>query len=231
MWKTEPDQGMFAVTGDKNFWAATQEDADWLVEVLDSATNTVYKLFCQNPACNGFNGFITRAAEDAKKTVYPCDECGKPMTRKTPGTPGAIASEKPSVGAAHGNFPGVASPVITNPVITKQHLDSTGMARPNVASPTGNMARIRAMQAMPKRNKVSLEEMVDLVKNQGPSRTPESSPEEARYAPGRLAELESKIQLLDSRVVKLESEIVAQAETFQVMMSMVEDLSAGAKTT
>jgi hypothetical protein len=171
--------------------------------------------------CKGYDGYITRAAEDAKKTVYLCDECNKPMTRKTPGTPGAIASEKPTVGAAHGNFPGIAQPAVTNPVIAKQHLDSTGMARPNVANPTGNMARIKAMQT--KRPKVSLEEMVELVKNPAPVLVPH--PVEG------VAELRATVQSLETRINKLESEAVAQAETFEVMMGMMESLSIGAKTT
>lgn len=230
MWKVEPDQGMFAVIGEKKYWAANEADANWLVEVLDAATNTVYKLFCQNKQCNGFDGYITRAAEEAKKTVYSCDECGKPMVRKIPGTPGAIASEKPTVAIAHGNFPGVAEQRITNPVKTQQHADSAGMARSGGAvNNNPNLAGIRAGVG-PKRNTVDLDQITALL--QGGKTEVEiphvvgKGPELQPNLPDWVEEMRGRLHSLEERTSKLESEGVAQAETFQVVMTSLEEFMA-----
>lgn len=99
MWEIKPEGGKFVITGvegteTKRYWAENQADGDWLVAVLDEATQTVVKLFCKHKSCKGYGGFITRVAQDARKTMYVCDECGKPMTRKVPGEDGEDASEK-----------------------------------------------------------------------------------------------------------------------------------------
>ena len=83
MWAvTAKDSGFQVSNGEKTFTATAKEDAEWLATALDEVTNTVVKLFCQNKGCKGFGGYITRTAADSKKTMYPCDDCGKPMTRK-----------------------------------------------------------------------------------------------------------------------------------------------------
>lgn len=92
----EPD--VWYVTSDDRsriFAARGRENADWLAGVLDDATNSVVRLYCETVGCGGCGGFITRAAGDARKTVYACDECGKPMVRKAPPAIG-IVSEKQS---------------------------------------------------------------------------------------------------------------------------------------
>lgn len=57
-------------------------DAEWLAEILESATDTVVKLHCINASCPDVGGYITRTAADARKSVHACDSCGKPMVRK-----------------------------------------------------------------------------------------------------------------------------------------------------
>ncbi len=39
------------------------------------------KLVCRNPNCSDKGGFITRPIEDARKNLYACDTCHKPMER------------------------------------------------------------------------------------------------------------------------------------------------------
>ena len=95
MWEITPRNSLtssslaFEVSdGEKKFGATSKEDAEWLATALDEATNTVVKLYCQNKQCKGLGGYITRTASDAKKSMYACDDCGKPMTRKALEEPG-----------------------------------------------------------------------------------------------------------------------------------------------
>lgn len=107
MWNVTPSEepNMFLVVADDKsrvFIADGQENADWLAGVLDDATDTIVKLYCQTVTCGSFGGFITRAAQEARKNVFFCDECSKPMVRKAVGP----ASEKQS---------GLVPLLVTNP--------------------------------------------------------------------------------------------------------------------
>lgn len=101
MWQVFPVTGTqdFTVSeegGNRSFLSTNREDADWLCTVLDEATNTTVKLYCQTAGCAGKGGFITRSAADAKKNVFACDECGKAMVRQTTTTP-ALPKPAPAV--------------------------------------------------------------------------------------------------------------------------------------
>lgn len=238
MWKVESEQGMFAVSGvdgteTKKFWASNKADGEWLMEVLDEATNTVVKLFCQNKGCKGFGGFITRTAQDARKTMYTCDDCGKPMTRKIKGEFGETTSEKQGQTRQPQTVP--------------------------VSGDNSGMAKVRAMQTgtVPKpaglpQGMNSLEQLAkwggkghpvpgvgtSLVDEQPDEVEPASKVLEAplsrvgaKALEDRIIQSEESIRLLEERIAKMEAESVSQAEAFQAMTEVVEGLlAAGAKT-
>lgn len=70
----------------------TDSDAEWLAEIIESATDTVVKLSCQNPTCRDVGGYIMRAASEARRVVHSCDTCGKPMLR-APKSPTASSAK------------------------------------------------------------------------------------------------------------------------------------------
>lgn len=85
MWEVRKNPpGVAGMRDGRHLFIQVQNDSDaeWLCEILESATDTVIKLFCQTATCKDKGGFITRAATEAKRVVNSCDTCGQPMTRK-----------------------------------------------------------------------------------------------------------------------------------------------------
>jgi hypothetical protein len=209
MWKFEQEGELFSVVGPEHkFWAANKADAEWLTEVLDEATNTVVKLHCQNKLCKGFGGFITRTAQDAKKTMYVCDECGKPMMRLITGASEKQTAKQVEIDVSLGRpqTPG-QSPLPMSGRPTREHI-ATIMGQKVPAAPVVPTTPVPAAIAAP-----VADAAITALK-------------------AKVAELEVQNRQLDVRVGKLEREAMAQAETFQGVMTAMESFmsNAGAQT-
>lgn len=103
MWSvSKTKSGPFYVVSGKyqdhsmGFLTEREEDAKWLVQILDAATDTTVRLVCHNDACVGKGGYITRTGADAAKNVYICDVCGKPLARGRVPEVGLVAPTQPS---------------------------------------------------------------------------------------------------------------------------------------
>jgi predicted nucleic acid-binding Zn-ribbon protein len=212
---------MFAVSGvdgteTKKFWTNNKADGEWLMEVLDEATNTVVKLFCQNKACKGFGGYITRTAADSRKMMYACDDCGKPMTRKVKGEAGEVTSEKQHQTVQEQTNPGAPPRA---PVVPSQPPKKGFASLEQLANWGGKGHPIPMVQAAVPEAPASQVLEAPL------------SRAGAKVLEDRVIQVEERQRLLEERVAKMEAESVAQAEAFQAMTEVVEGLlAAGAKT-
>ena len=208
MWKIEPDLTLdpnsFQVTGPdgKKFLAYNRDDAQWLVDVLDEATNTTVKLYCLNPACraNAAGEFITRLVGDVKKNVYQCDICKKALGRKTPATNVVQVSASEKQAQTH--------PQSINPldrVLT--------VSLPDTNKPRG----------------ITRGDLAALMQGKPMGEPPGATPTPAVQAPATAPVQDVRLSLLEDRVAKLESESAAQAEAVQTVLQMFDSI-AGAKT-
>jgi hypothetical protein len=235
MWKVAHEGEMFVVCGvdgteTKSFWANNKADAEWLMEVLDEATNTVVKLYCQNKGCKGVNGYITRTAADSRKMMYACDDCGKPMTRKVRGEAGEVTSEKQGQVVREQTNPGTPPrmAVVPNQTPKKGFANLEQLANwGGKGSPMPNISVATAIPTPQVLEGSLLPGVGATIPMSGLTVVTES---EIGAFENRIVQVEERHRLLEGRIAKMEAESVVQAEAFQAMTDAVEGLLAvGAK--
>lgn len=212
MWEITPNEstgrgvpGFLVSDGERKFAAHSKEDAEWLVTALDEVTNTVVRLYCQNKPCKGFGGYITRTASEAKKSMFTCDDCGKPMTRRAVEPEGQQAEpntrEKQPTKRETVMVPD--QPVVSGQIPATMRMPAAAsrtQATPVMMAPSTNAAAAVAV-----------------------------SPNFVEALMARLVGMEAKSAELEARLATLEAEFGAMGESFQSTLQMLDSLVSAQK--
>lgn len=81
VWKYEPvGKGFHITEGNRHFITTSEDDAQWLVNMLGS--DGFVKIYCKTEGCKGYGQYLVRTIEDLKKNIYTCESgCRQRMSK------------------------------------------------------------------------------------------------------------------------------------------------------